>query len=210
MLKRVFDLLASLFGIVLVSPAIACVACLIKLEDGGPVFYPGVRTGQYGRPFRMLKFRTMVVNADQLGASSTADNDSRITRIGRFLRRSKLDEIPQLFNVLRGEMSVVGPRPEVPAYTNIFAAEERKILDVRPGITDWASIWNSNEGALLRNAPDPDRTYFELIRPTKLKLQLRYVERSSFREDLRILLFTFVALIKGRDYVVRRVPELRT
>lgn len=210
MIKRAFDVLSSAVVLALLSPVIGCIACLIKLEDGGPVFYRGVRTGRYGRRFRMLKFRTMVVNADRIGGSSTADGDPRITRIGRRLRRFKLDEIPQLFNVVRGEMSVVGPRPEVPRYTDLYSDEERRILDVRPGITDWASIWNPDEGALLKDAPDPDKAYEELIRPTKLKLQLRYVERHSFFGDLRIIFLTLLAMIRGRDFVIGRVPELGT
>lgn len=138
----------------------------------------------------------MVVNADQLGGASTANDDPRITAIGRKLRKYKLDELPQLLNVLKGDMSIVGPRPEVKYYTDQFNRAEKEILNVRPGITDWASIWNADEGALLEGAADPDKAYEELIRPTKIKLQLKYVQNQSFRNDLIIMKETFMAIIE--------------
>jgi len=161
MFKRLFDIIFAIIGLVVLSPVFAIVAVLIKEEDGGPVFYRGIRIGRYGTPFRMFKFRTMVLNADKIGGPSTADDDPRITRIGKFLRKLKLDEIPQLINVLRGEMSFVGPRPEVPFYVNMFNEEEKKILTVKPGITDWASLWDCDEGAILAGSPDPEKTYME-------------------------------------------------
>ena len=130
MLKRIFDICAALAGLAACSPIFLIVAWLIKREDGGPIFYPGVRTGRHGRPFRMFKFRTMVVNADQIGGSSTADDDPRITKVGSKLRKYKLDELPQLLNVLQGDMSIVGPRPEVPYYTDKFNSGEKRILDI--------------------------------------------------------------------------------
>ena len=177
--KRAFDFISSLIGLILVSPVLLIIAILIKREDGGPVFYRGARVGRFGKLFRIFKFRTMVVNAEKLGGPSTADDDPRITKVGKFIRKFKLDELPQLINVLKGEMSVVGPRPEVQMYVDMFAEEEKAILSVRPGITDWASIWNPDEGAILAGSPDPEKTYMEKIRPEKIKLQLKYVEENG-------------------------------
>jgi lipopolysaccharide/colanic/teichoic acid biosynthesis glycosyltransferase len=179
-----------------VTPVLILIALLIKREDGGPVFYRGLRAGMHGKPFRIYKFRTMVVNAEQLGGSSTADDDPRITKTGRFIRKNKLDEIPQLINVLKGEMSFVGPRPEVSHYVDMYTAEEKAILSIRPGITDWASIWNSDEGAILAGSPDPEKTYMEKIRPDKMRLQLKYVRDRSFWIDLKIIFQTLMAIAK--------------
>ena len=195
-LKRAFDFLSSLVGIILVSPFLTVVAILIKKEDGGPVFYRGVRVGRFGKPFRIFKFRTMVINAEKLGGPSTADDDPRISKVGKFIRKFKVDELPQLINVLKGEMSIVGPRPEVQMYVDMFTEEERAILSVRPGITDWASIWNPDEGAVLAGSPDPERTYMEKIRPEKIRLQLKYVKERSFWNDLKIIAQTMIAIIK--------------
>ncbi len=149
----------------------------------------------------------MVVNADKIGGSSTADNDPRITRIGRKLRKYKLDELPQLFNVLLGEMSLVGPRPEVKFFTDMFTEEEKAVLSVRPGITDWASLWNPDEGSILAGAEDPDKAYLELIRPTKLKLQLKYANKRSLITDLKIMFLTLFAILWPQSRYIR---ELRT
>jgi len=186
------------------SPMMAVVALIIK-KDGGPVFYRGERTGLRGATFRIYKFRTMVVDAEKLGGASTAGDDARITPVGRFLRKYKLDELPQLINVLKGEMSIVGPRPEVKRYTDMFSEEERAILTVRPGITDWASIWNADEGAVLAGAEDPEKAYLELIRPTKLKLQLKYVRERSFWVDLKIIFLTLLAVIQPESQAVREL-----
>jgi lipopolysaccharide/colanic/teichoic acid biosynthesis glycosyltransferase len=196
MLKRAFDFFSSLIGLILVSPILLTIAILIKREDGGPVFYRGVRVGRYGKPFRIFKFRTMVLNAEKLGGPSTADDDPRITKVGKFVRKFKLDELPQLLNVLKGEMSFVGPRPEVQMYVDMFTEEEKAILSVRPGITDWASIWNPDEGAILAGNPDPEKTYMETIRPEKIRLQLKYVRERSFWNDLKIIAQTIIAIIK--------------
>ena len=196
MLKRTFDVLSSLFGLTLLSPVLVALAILIKREDGGPVFYRGVRVGRFGKPFRIFKFRTMVVNAEKLGGPSTADDDPRITKMGKFIRKFKMDELPQLLNVLKGEMSLVGPRPEVQMYVDMFTEEEKAILSVRPGITDWASIWNPDEGAILAGSPDPEKTYMEKIRPEKIKLQLKYVRERSFLVDLKIIFKTLETVLK--------------
>jgi len=197
MLKRMFDMILSFIGLLTLSPLFLIIAILIKLNDRGPVFYRGVRIGQYGKPFRIFKFRTMIVDAEKLGGASTPDDDPRITRVGRSLRRYKLDELPQIINVLKGEMSIVGPRPEVQHYVNMFTEEERAILTVRPGITDWASIWDSDEGAILAGSPDPEKTYMEKIRPQKIQLQLKYVKEKSFLIDLRIIFQTLINIFRS-------------
>lgn len=196
-MKRLFDFTTSLVGLILFSPVLLTVAALIKIEDGGTIFYRGVRVGRNGKSFRIFKFRTMVVNAEKIGGPSTADDDPRITKTGRFIRKFKLDELPQLINVLIGDMSLVGPRPEVQHYVDMFTEEEKTILTVRPGITDWASIWNPDEGAILAGSPDPEKTYMEKIRPTKLRLQLKYVRERSFLIDLKIM-FETVWTVVGR------------
>ena len=195
MLKRAFDFFSSLIGLILISPILVTITILIKKEDGGPVFYRGVRVGRFGKLFRIFKFRTMVLNAEKLGGPSTADDDPRITRVGKFIRKFKLDELPQLLNVLKGEMSIVGPRPEVQMYVDMFTEEEKPILSVRPGITDWASIWNPDEGAILAGSPDPEKTYMEKIRPEKIRLQLKYVRERSLWVDLKIILWTLKAVV---------------
>lgn len=196
MMKRAFDFVSSLVGLMLASPVLLVIAILIKKEDGGPVFYRGVRVGKFGKPFRIFKFRTMVVNAEKLGGPSTADDDPRISKVGKSIRKFKLDELPQLINVLKGEMSIVGPRPEVQMYVDMFTEEERAILSVRPGITDWASIWNPDEGAILAGSPDAEKTYMEKIRPEKIRLQLKYVRERSFWNDLKIIAQTIIAIVK--------------
>ncbi len=197
-MKRLFDIGFSFIGLLILLPLLVLIALFIKLGSKGPVFYRGVRVGRFGKSFRIYKFRTMVVNAEKLGGPSTADDDPRLTQTGRFLRKYKLDELPQLINVLKGEMSLVGPRPEVGHYVDMYTEEERTILNVRPGITDWASIWNSDEGALLAGSSDPEKTYLEKIRPEKLRLQLEYVRKRSFWVDIKILVKTVTSLIQTR------------
>lgn len=204
-MKRVFDLFFSSLGIIILSPLLGWIAWRIHREDGGPVFYRGARVGLHGRPFLIFKFRTMVVNAEKLGGSSTADGDLRITRIGLKLRKHKLDELSQLFNVFLGEMSLVGPRPEVKFYTDMYTEEEKAILEVRPGITDWASLWNPDEGSLLAGAEDPDKAYLELIRPTKLKLQLQYARSQSLWMDLKIIFLTLFALVRPQSQTILKL-----
>jgi lipopolysaccharide/colanic/teichoic acid biosynthesis glycosyltransferase len=190
MIKRLFDILASIAGLILLTPLLFFIAWRIRLEDGGPVFYRGARIGLYGRSFRIYKFRSMVMDAEKLGASSTSDDDARITQIGKLIRKYKLDELPQLINVFIGDMSMVGPRPEVKKFTDLYMEEEKVLLTVRPGITDWASLWNSDEGALLKGSIDPDKDYLEKIRPEKIRLQLKYVRERSFLMDVTIILLT--------------------
>jgi lipopolysaccharide/colanic/teichoic acid biosynthesis glycosyltransferase len=194
MIKRFFDIAVSGFGLLLLSPLVAIISIIIKWDSRGPIFYRGTRTGRHGIPFGMLKFRTMVSNAEQVGGTSTAETDPRITRVGRFLRRTKLDELPQLVNVLKGEMSLVGPRPEVEEYTRLYSQEERAILSVRPGITDLSSIRFRQLNALLARVDDPDRYFAEKILPDKNRLRMEYVRRRSFLLDLKILLQTLRCL----------------
>lgn len=189
-MKRLFDLVASATGLIVFSPLLIAVAVWVKLDSPGPVFYRGQRAGRGNRPFGIFKFRSMVMNADRIGGSSTSGEDPRITRSGRFIRRYKIDELSQLINVLLGDMSIVGPRPEILSYTSNYQGELLEILTVRPGITDWASIWNADEGGVLAGARDPDRAYEILIQPTKLQLQLKYVRERTMWMDLKIIFYT--------------------
>ena len=209
-MKRVFDMLVAAIGLVWLAPLLLALAVWIKLDSPGPVFYRGERIARGGRTFRIFKFRSMVVHADQSGVASTGSDDQRITPSGQFIRRFKFDEFAQLLNVLAGDMSLVGPRPEVTRYLPLYTAEFAEILRARPGITDWASIWNHNEGAVLAGYPDPDRAFEQLIQPTKLRLQLRYVRERSFLIDVGILLAT-LRLLADRQYypvALRDTPRL--
>ena len=208
MLKRLFDIVASATGLLLLSPLMLMVAIWIKMDSPGPVFYRGERGGLGNRPFRIFKFRSMVTNADRIGGPTTSNTDARITKPGAFIRRNKLDEVSQLINVLIGDMSIVGPRPQVLSYTSKYEGELAEILTVRPGITDWATIWNADEGAVLAGAADPDRAYDILINPTKLRLQLRYVRERSFRTDLRIVYCTLRRMFDP-DYYPKELGDIR-
>ena len=190
MWKRFSDFIISLIVLIIFSPLFLILGILIKKDTEGPVFYRQVRIGKDGKPFRIFKFRTMVNNADKSGVTSTKDDDVRITKMGKFIRKYNLDELAQFINVLKGEMSIVGPRPEIPYYVNMFTEEEKIILSVRPGITDWACIWNPDESKLLAGSDDPDRDYLEKIRPEKIRLQLKYVKKYSFWIDFKIMLMT--------------------
>lgn len=194
-MKRALDLILSTIGLIVLAPVLAAVAVAIKVESSGPVFYRGVRAGRYGKPFRIFKFRTMVVDAERLGSASTPGDDFRVTRVGRFLRQYKLDELPQLINVIRGEMSLVGPRPQVPWAVERYTEDEKSILNVWPGITDPASIRFRNEGEILRGSADPDKDYFEKIHPEKMRLSLEYVRSQSFALDCKILWQTIAAVV---------------
>jgi lipopolysaccharide/colanic/teichoic acid biosynthesis glycosyltransferase len=197
MSKRLFDITFSLFGLIILSPLFLIVSVLVKIFSPGPVLYKSERIGKNGKRFKMLKFRTMVVGADKIGGPSTAADDERLTKIGWFLKKFQLDELPQLFNVLKGEMSLVGPRPEVPFYVNMMIEEDRNIiLSIRPGMTDLASLWNFHEGEVLKGSPDPERTYQEKIRPKKIELQKEYVNNRSFGLDIKIILKTIAKIFK--------------
>lgn len=196
MTKRLFDLAFSLLALSILSPLLFTIAVLIKREGNGPILYKGLRAGRYMKSFYMYKFRTMVVNADKIGGPTTSDDDPRVTSVGKFLRRYKLDELPQLMNVLKGEMSIVGPRPEVLQEVEEFKKEYEKILTVQPGITDYASLKFSNEGAIVKGEADPHQAYKEKIQPEKIKLQLYYARNHSFFKDMKIIIQTIGALLK--------------
>ncbi len=192
--KRVFDVTAAAVGMVFALPLLSAVALVIRLDGRGPVLFIQERIGLRGRPFRLYKFRTMVEEADSLGGPLTVGEDPRITRVGRFLRKYKLDEWPQLINVLKGEMSLVGPRPEVPKYVALYAADQRRVLDLVPGITDPASIKYRNESRLLEAAPDPERAYVEVVMPDKIRINLHYAARADAAKDIRTILKTLKRL----------------
>ena len=197
MIKRLFDIVFSIIGLFVTSPIFLVVAFLIKKSSTGPVFYRAQRVGKNGKLFTMYKFRTMVVNADKIGGPSTPIDDPRLTKIGMLLKRFQLDELPQLINVLKGDMSLVGPRPEVKVYADIMTDEEKSvILSVRPGITDFASLWNFHEGDILKGAKDPEKEYMEKIRPEKLRLQIKYVKERSFLVDMKIIFKTVLKVFK--------------
>lgn len=198
MAKRAFDLFWSILGLVALSPLLALVALMVKLGDGGPVFFRQVRIGRWGHSFRIWKFRTMVMNAEQQGRSITVGQDTRITRIGHFLRSTKLDEIPQLVNVLVGDMSLVGPRPEVPRYVELYSESQRAILALRPGITDLASIKYRDESELLAQAQNPDETYVQIILPDKLRINLAYASWAGLWSDFLVILATLGLYPPGR------------
>ena len=195
MAKRSMDLLLSLLGLLVLAPVLLLIACWIKLDSRGPVFFRQERVGRFGVPFRIHKFRTMKDGASIDGPSITVGADARITRVGRWLRQSKLDELPQLIDVLQGRMSMVGPRPEVPRYVALYPAELRaKVLSVRPGITDPASIAYRDESRLLAAAADPEREYLHVVMPAKLEHAARYIDQRSLRGDLRLIGATLRAL----------------
>ncbi|HEX9722235.1 MAG TPA: sugar transferase [Candidatus Paceibacterota bacterium] len=196
MTKRLFDIIAVLVGLILTAPFFLFIAIAIKLDSPGPVLYSGVRVGKNGKQFRMHKFRSMVQNADQIGGPSTAGDDSRLTHAGKFLKKFQLDELPQLFNVLKGEMSLVGPRPEVPSEIDSLDTKTREmLLSVKPGITSLATLANPHEGEILKGSTDPHKTYVEKIKPEKIRLNLEYVRRKSFWLDMKIIIKTFFVAV---------------
>jgi lipopolysaccharide/colanic/teichoic acid biosynthesis glycosyltransferase len=200
-LKRCFDLVASAFGLLAVSPLLFFIALCIKLSDWGPVFFVQERIGWKGVPFKIIKFRTMILNAERFGLSITKDGDPRVTRCGKFLRKTKLDELPQLFNVLLGQMSFVGPRPEVARYVANYTAAQRMVLHIKPGITDLATLEFRNEEALLSEARDAERFYKEFCVPRKIELNLDYSKRANLWEDLKIILRTLFPVRKSNVIV---------
>jgi len=189
-MKRIVDFVASVLGLILLSPILLVISFLIFLTDRGNPFYTASRVGKKFKTFKMMKFRSMVLNADATGVDSTGNNDQRITSIGKFIRRFKIDELPQLVNVLKGEMSLVGPRPNVEREVRLYSEQEKRLLEVRPGITDVSSIVFADEGEILADKSDPDIAYNQLIRPGKSHLGLFYVDNNSFLTDLRIILLT--------------------
>jgi lipopolysaccharide/colanic/teichoic acid biosynthesis glycosyltransferase len=195
MLKRLFDVIASAFGLLLASPVLLPVMFLVWRQDKHSPFYVAPRVGRNDKSFKMIKLRSMVINADKSGVDSTAANDNRITAVGQFIRRYKLDELTQLWNVLKGDMSLVGPRPNVKRETDLYTPVERKLLDVKPGITDISSIVFSDEGDILKDQLDPDIAYNQLIRPGKSLLGLLYIENQTLWLDIRLCFLTVIAIL---------------
>lgn len=195
-MTRIFDIVISFFGLVVLSPVLIIVALIIVIDDPGPVFYRQLRVGRYGRDFRIFKFRSMRVNADKAGLITVGDRDPRVTRAGYYIRKYKIDELPQLLNVLIGDMSLVGPRPEVRRYVDLYTDEQRRVLSVRPGITDYASIEYVDENRLLAASNDPDSTYIHEIMPAKIALNMRYINHPTLGEYLRILFLTAKAIVR--------------
>ena len=194
-MKRLFDVLMSGLGLLVLSPLFLVLAVWIKLDSPGPVFYRQVRVGRFNKDFRIFKFRSMRVGADKGSLITVGGHDPRITRSGYFIRKFKLDELPQLINVFVGDMSLVGPRPEVRRYVDLYTPEQMHVLDVRPGVTDMASIRYRNENELLETAADPDKYYVEVIMQDKLRLNLEYVEKRSFLLDLKLIFQTFYTIV---------------
>lgn len=196
-LKRLMDIVISGGALAVIWPVLLLVALAIKIDDPGPVFYRQVRVGRGGKTFRIFKFRTMVVDADKKGLAITVGRDNRITRVGAILRKTKLDELAQLINVFVGEMSFVGPRPEVQKYVDMYTPYQRQVLLVRPGITDYASIAYRNENDMLAGAEDPERMYIDVIMPDKIELNMKYLREISPVADIRLILGTLAAVVKG-------------
>lgn len=194
--KRLFDLLFSIPGFLLLSPFFYLAALAIKLDSPGPVFFRQVRVGQKGQYFRLIKFRTMAVNAEKMGPQITVGRDPRITRLGRLLRKAKVDELPQLFNVLAGDMSLVGPRPEVPSYVGLYSQPQKRVLELMPGITDPASIKYRHESEILAESPAPEKTYIEVIMPEKININLAYGLEATVFSDFKVVLKTLQRLIR--------------
>jgi len=193
--KRGFDLVTAGTGLLLLAPLLALLALLVKLADGGPVFFRQERVGFQGRRFRIWKFRTMAPDAEAKGLPLTVGRDARVTRVGRWLRQVKLDELPQLVNVLAGDMTLVGPRPEVPRYVAAYSARERRVLELVPGVTDEASIRYADESAVLATAPDAERLYVSEIVPAKIRLNLAYAAHATMWTDVAVILATLRRLV---------------
>ncbi len=193
---RFFDIFFSFLGILLLSPVFLLLYISICLESRGGVFYRQLRVGRYGKDFYVYKFRSMRVGADKQGLITVGGRDPRITRIGYFIRKYKLDELPQLFNVLKGDMSLVGPRPEVRKYVDLYTEEQRKVLSVRPGITDYASIEYVDENTILGQADDADKAYVELIMPDKIRYNMKYINNRFLKEYFKIIFLTFWSIVR--------------
>ena len=195
-MTRIFDILLATLGLVILSPLLILVYVAIVLESRGGGFYRQERTGRYGKPFRLIKFRSMYVNADKHGLITVGGHDNRITRVGYYIRKYKIDELPQLINVVKGDMSIVGPRPEVKKYTDLYTEEQCKILDVRPGITDYASIKYVDENEILGTSDNPERIYIEHIMPDKIKLNMIYISQNGIKEYFKIIFLTLTNIAR--------------
>jgi lipopolysaccharide/colanic/teichoic acid biosynthesis glycosyltransferase len=206
-MKRLFDLLLSIFSIIILSPIIVIVSILIFIEDRNSPIYIANRVGKHGKLFKMIKFRTMIVDAEKTGVVSTKSGDSRITNLGHIIRQYKLDEIPQLWNVFVGQMTFVGPRPNVKVETDLYSIEEREILNISPGITDFSSIIFSNEGEILQAYANPDLAYNQLIRPWKSRLAIFYILNTNILLDIKLILITILSII-DREKAVKIIVNI--
>lgn len=207
-MKRLFDIIVSLVGLIILSPVFIIMAVIIASTSPGGVFFRGVRVGQNGKPFKIFKFRSMVKDAEGKGKWNVGDNDDRITPIGHFLRNTKIDELPQLINVLIGDMSFVGPRPELQYYVDMYTEKEKKILDLKPGITDWASITNFDQFEVFTKAKDPDEAYLKYIRPLKLELQMYYRNNNSFFSDIKIIFWTIYKVVSRSEKLPKEIAPI--
>jgi lipopolysaccharide/colanic/teichoic acid biosynthesis glycosyltransferase len=195
MAKRLFDVVFSIFGLIVLSPVFIFISVYILSDSKGGIFYRQRRVGKNNKDFSLIKFRTMVSGADSKGLLTIGDQDNRITNTGKWLRKYKLDELPQLFNILKGEMSIVGPRPEVRKYVDLYTSEQKKVLSVRPGLTDYASLEYMNENEILTTYSDPEKAYIEKIMPEKLRLNLNYIKEQRMVTDLKIILRTLLKIL---------------
>ncbi|HEY8365764.1 MAG TPA: sugar transferase [Bacteroidia bacterium] len=195
-MKRLFDIVSSLLVLIIFSPVFLIISLIIAIGSKGGVFYKQERIGRNGKPFLLYKFRSMRPNSDKASLITVGGRDSRITREGYFLRKYKLDELPQLINILKGEMSVVGPRPEVKKYVDLYTEEQRKVLSVRPGLTDWASLYYIDENELLGKSSDPEKTYIDEIMPAKLELNMKYIQEAGLLTDLEIIFKTIFKIFR--------------
>ena len=194
-MKRMLDILSSVLVLVVLVPFWLLISLVIVLESKGGVFYRQLRVGMDNRDFYLYKFRTMRVGADRQGLLTVGERDNRISRVGYFLRKYKIDEFPQLINVVKGDMSIVGPRPEVRKYVELYSSEQMKVLSVRPGLTDYASIEYVNENEILAKSSTPEQTYIDVVMPAKLDLNLKYIQNQSVMEDIRVIFRTFAAIL---------------
>lgn len=196
MVKRVFDIFFSLFGLVLLFPLLLFISIAIVLDSGGGIFFRQIRVGKDNVDFKMFKFRTMRTGSDKKGLLTIGDKDNRVTKVGYFLRKYKIDELPQLINILKGDMSLVGPRPEVRKYVDLYNAEQMKVLSVRPGLTDYSSLFYINESELLSKSENPEKTYIEEIMPAKLELCKKYINEKSLITDIKIIFLTLKKILR--------------
>lgn len=207
-MKRLFDIVASFFGLIILSPIMLILSLLIVLDSKGGVFFRGERVGQYGKAFRIFKFRSMIPDCEGKGKWNVGDKDDRITHMGHFLRKSKLDELPQLINVLKGDMSFVGYRPELRYYVDMYTKKEMPILDLKPGITDWASMANFEQFKGFTTSRDPDAFYLEQVRPLKLRLQLYYRYHHGFWSDIGCIFWTVFKVITHSQKLPKEVQKI--
>jgi lipopolysaccharide/colanic/teichoic acid biosynthesis glycosyltransferase len=207
-MKRLFDIFVSLVVLIVLFPLVVLIAIIIKIDSKGSFLYFSERIGKDEKPFKLIKFRSMKPNSEKNGPLNVSLNDLRVTKFGKFLRSSKIDEIPQLINVLFGDMSLVGPRPDIRIFTTLYSKDEKKILSIKPGMTDWASIVNAFQYKEFKNCTDPDSFFIERIRPVKVKLQLYYLKHNNLFFDIEILFWTFIVVILRFRTIPKKIKDL--